>query len=485
MEELKYKLKLCLKISFLIFILRMKRFVFLAFLVNTLIILNAIYFHYAIGIALTLVISSLFIIDYFLKLIRLLISYLYYEKMVSISIYIQQNKFKFLIFVFGQIRSGKDLFMTCFSRTQSRIYQSEIMQKLDNIRDKLYYIDFNIVHGLINYYFQYTQDFSYITYSLIVDLKLNTKVYYYDYIKIDYLIEMLKEYTELYYYLYLRDSYIIANMPIEEVSGFYSKILDFNDLRLRTHKTFKIQKYNIVCITEFSNQYPSHNFDTSSKKEKNEQGEELTLTTWGHLFKEKSKLISTTQRVDAGGKILRVVFTDNCRINGFEKKSIFRYELNALSKKIEKLKRKMLKKTKKRELKNKLSQKKILGKFFKYKLNNYSLEQNKERLKTYKKLCVFDFLFQHSYLKFDIDNYAKQEDLEKANPESKVSYKMYYKLLDGFGKYNTHIFNIIARYKYWTSTEDYNDLEEFESLELNKEQFAKTNSKVFNDFIKE
>lgn len=481
----KESIKTGFKLSFCLFKLRIKRFVFFLILSIASIIILRIKVQIPLPFYVYLLIMLFPIIEFILKLIRLYTAYKYYEHMLQQSIYLQQQCFKFLIFVFGKIRAGKDLFMTCFSRTQSQIYYMEINEKMEKIRNKLYFLDFNLVHQLIEFHLEQEKlDNKVYAKLVMLDLNLTNEFVYDDNIKIESLYKLLSDYIELYKYM-IRNAFIVANMPIKEITGEYCKILNFNELKLKLGYDLTLEQYNIISITEYSNQYPSMDYSGETVKKKNENGEKLFLTTFGHLFKENSKLITTTQRIEASGKILRVDFTDNIRINGFNIKSLFKWELALIEKRITKLTKKQLQKDKRRELKNKLSSKRFFKKVFKYNSSIYSLENNKQKKKIFKYLLLFDGLYPtYSYFKYDVDNYSNQEDIERANPTSAEHYIMFFRLLDGFGKYNTHIYNIIAREKYKTTMSSFADLENFDGLDIDVEKFSKTSSKIFNDFIK-
>lgn len=399
-----------------------------------------------------------------------------------------ENELGYHLVVFGKIRRGKDLLMTLMSREFSRIYKRQIIDRMEEIKIMMSYLDFNVVDEHIkNYYFKSYRQIDYVN-KLIDDLDLYKHIgkYFDDYIKVNLFELLLIEYVELAYFIRERDSYILSTGKMIEINDKWSKIFDIKDIEIYDNNPFRLDKFQIYAVTEGTLEFPNYDYANIEDIKKNDKGKKDFFATIGHMGKETSRYATTVQNVDRYAKLYRQLITDYIKV----KKKIV---IELYSKEIDKLKKyrdlflklqefydkKIIKQSKTKVKRNIIVLTTLLVVlvvlfYFIFKINilimiipiilflacfiayngllfklggkhfkSYSQRPNKLKKRLVACYKNEKWLFSKSYLEMHAINYTGEQHItkevnNKTSEDIAVPYTWYFDILDGYGRYDTH-----------------------------------------------
>lgn len=415
----------------------------------------------------------------FLIVLFLLFFHGFYKRLILMRMFygslFKINHFGNVVAVSGPIRSGKTTLVAGLSHLytfkiinslQSRIHEIELILKEINFKKfcnklDLLNLDLDSYLGKFNFIiddFIQSDDFG----QWLFSHDLN--VPYFDFLKYQDKLDLLKEYVYLYLHL-KRVNYVFSNVRMfNHVTNSYSFEFDNNWIKLKEHQDFPLLE-NSVFVEDDKLIYDS-NIGTM-KKLYQDSGSDLFYRLFGHLFREKSYYICSVQDINRWLKLEReiaqthiYVFSSNV-VGNFPKLNMFLQFYESIISYIYNIFQRV------------------------YKNEQYFNENNWFKRRFYKIHQLRKKLFSKAFVRFDVGIYS---DIEKVGKEIKQDdeHSYYYAFVLPvcyvYGSLNTHEFHCLYDYLYNRSKLKYSDLKETkikedEILDILKKYDEKINTK--------
>lgn len=398
-------------------------------------------------------------IHIFLIVLFLLFLHGFYKRLILLRMFygslVRINHFGNVVAVSGPIRSGKTTLVAglthlytikIINSLQNRLHEIELILKEINFNKlcnklDLLNLDLDSYLGkfkfIIDDFIQF-DDFGQCLFSH------NLNVPYFDFLKFQDKIELLKEYVYLYLHL-KRVNYVFSNVRMfNHVTNSYSFEFDNDWIKLKENQDFPLLE-NSVFVEDDKLIYDSN--IGFMKKLYQDSGSDLFFRLFGHLFRETSYYICTVQDINRWLKLEReiaqthvFVFSSNV-VGNFPK-------INFVLQLVES----------------------ILGFIYNrvhwfVKKEEYFEENNFFKKVFYKIHQLRKKLFSKAFVRFDVGIYS---DIEKVGKEIKDDDQMsyYYSFVIPvpycYGSLNTHEFHVLYDYLYNRSKLKYKDLKQTE-----------------------
>lgn len=418
-----------------------------------------------------------------LPLIIYLTSNKIYKNRFYSSIYYSKNHLGYLISISGKIRTGKTSLMSGLSH----IYQISIINDLHDLMDKIklkfpklnfnqinYIIDKNLLKDKtdkisLNYDLELIAD-------LIIDFfDLDSDSLNYSFIDFKSVKQFIIDYTEAYIILNYRNQYVFSK------TSFYSHItnknnyeLDLSWLKIKEayeNKNYVLQKFSVQLIDEATDDMGA---ELNKKDIDDESGSKEFRRKYGHIFKETSRLITIKQ--DSTDEVARYRRLYQSNIDIIDKVKVVKNYPKTnkfINRFIDLINSFYINYFNLKGILKRILNKDDRSSYIDFNLNRpLKLKRSISKLK-----FIQDFLFSQSYVKFDTNVYADEDDVGKENTASKKYYEPFTFIIPlkyCFGSFSTHEFSYIQDELIKNSEKTLDDLD----LSL---LFAKEDTKYFKN----
>lgn len=218
------------------------------------------------------------------------------EFAVRCSDYYIENNFGLMNDIVGPVKSGKSSFLSSLDASCVRIIKRKLNERLENIKNDLYYLDFNLVNNLLNNVYSFTSDVEYAATCLLKEVNIKSYVIH-DFVNVKVSDKLIHDYAEYYYHLYFKRCYVYTRgiSIYDRENDCPSKVLLKETLRLKEIKNSHIYYGGMaVVFSEDEKSASDSNIKSNDKKEK-DSGMKETKIFWGHTGKELSYYNTTKQ----------------------------------------------------------------------------------------------------------------------------------------------------------------------------------------------
>lgn len=218
------------------------------------------------------------------------------EFAVRCSDYYIENNFGLMNDIVGPVKSGKSSFLSSLDASCVRIIKRKLNERLENIKNDLYYLDFNLVNNLLNNVYSFTNDVEYAATCLLKEVNVKSYVIH-DFVNVKVSDKLIHDYAEYYYHLYFKRCYVYTRgiSIYDRENDCPSKVLLKETLRLKEIKNSHIYYGGMaVVFSEDEKSASDSNIKSNDKKEK-DSGMKETKIFWGHTGKELSYYNTTKQ----------------------------------------------------------------------------------------------------------------------------------------------------------------------------------------------
>ena len=209
--------------------------------------------------------------------------------------YIEEN-FGIMNDIVGRVKSGKSSFLSALDEACIRIIKRKLNERLEAIKNDLYYLDYNQVNNFLNNAFSCTNDIELVANSLYKEIDMKSYVLH-DFVNVKVSNNLLHDYVEYYWHLYYKDCYLFTRgiSLYDRVNDCPSKVLKKETLRLKEVKNSHIYYGGIaVVFSEDEKSASDSNIKSNNAKEK-DSGTKETKIFFGHIGKELSYYNTTKQ----------------------------------------------------------------------------------------------------------------------------------------------------------------------------------------------
>lgn len=199
--------------------------------------------------------------------------------------------------IVGKVKTGKSSFLSALSMSETRIIGRRLESKLDQIKNDLYYLNFNEINRFLDNAYSYTLDTKLVGNQLFDAVGIG-KYIIHDFVNIKMSEDLIKNYAKYYYHLYIKECYIftIGISIYDRVNNSPSKIIPDEALRIKEmkeHKKFPFEECAYV-FSEDEKSVKDGNTKSNSKVEKESGAKELKIF-WGHIGEETTYWNTTKQ----------------------------------------------------------------------------------------------------------------------------------------------------------------------------------------------
>lgn len=418
----------------------------------------------------TLIILNLLLL---FPLLLITIPNTYYKRLFNYTLYYCQNFLGYVIAIVAKIRTGKTTLLSGLSHVFQLIIINKNNKIMEDIRDILYYINFNeLEYIIIDQFTNDNQDLNYITDVIIDYFELDGNRLYYDFLEFKPIKQLIYDYVEAFYVVNIRQQYVYSKTYVySHITHKPNLKYDLNWTKIKeayNNKNYSIFDNMIELIDEYSDDF---GYGNNWNDIKDETGAREYRRKYGHLHKEKNFFIYTKQ--DSSDEVKKIRNLTQSHLYITEKVKVVN-NFSLLNNFLQKL----------YELPNKINiyrftiQAMIKGYFTKEKRESYidyKLKETKFGKKfQYKIFTIKRFLFSLSYCQFIIRNYYNEEDVGKENTENKHYYdplRFVIPLKYCFGTFTRFEFNYIQQQLIENTNIDFEDLIESTMFPKNKRYF--------------
>lgn len=199
--------------------------------------------------------------------------------------------------IVGKVKSGKSSFLSALSMSQSRVISRTLDNRLEQIKNDLYYLNFNEINRFLDNAYSYTIDTNLVGNELFKTIGIG-KYIMHDFVNIKMSEDLVKKYAKYYYHLNIKDCYIFT-MGIsiyDRVNNSPSKIIPDEALRIKEVKDTKKFPFDecAFVLSEDEKSVKDGNTKSYSKAEKESGAKELKIF-WGHTGEETTYWNTTKQ----------------------------------------------------------------------------------------------------------------------------------------------------------------------------------------------
>lgn len=201
--------------------------------------------------------------------------------------------------IVGGVKKGKSSFLVGLTGSCIRIIQNKLNERMEQIKNDLYYLNFNEINRFLENAYSYTLDTEQVGDNLFKAVGIGNYVYH-DFINIKFSEDLIKNYAKYYYHLYIKNSYVYSRgiSLYDRVNNSPSKRLPEAALRIKEvkdSKCFPLDEMAIV-VAEDEKSVTDGNNKSNSKVEKESGAKELKIF-WGHTT-EETGFWNTTKQIE-------------------------------------------------------------------------------------------------------------------------------------------------------------------------------------------
>ena len=377
----------------------------------------------------------------------------------------------YLISVDAPIRKGKTSMSNGIIHFLELIKQSQCMSELNDIVNKLYYLDFLTINSFISNYLERGFSVSEILDLLIDELKISNGVVN-NYINNITVYQLLARYIDDFRILFYRKRFVVSKTYLYSyVTDTNAKLLYDETMQIKKiqeHKTFYLERYMIIFNDELNLENSNK---LSNSKEVFEQGRKEFRTLFGQMFEETTHFIQCKQvSVDEIASERRLLQSNlNIRDRRFVNKFTF------IGRLILKFKDFKMSLYKIRFSIRKLFNRDLRGITY----DEYLLSDAEDRTKLAIYDAMNDFIKAQQCLKFYIHDYANADNVGKSNENLYTAYSLTFPIKYCFGVNKTHEYSFLRERLSKYSMINLDDVPEI-SYFNKKEQMEKQIEFAFN-----